>query len=406
MAAGDVQRMLTPGGGGRGAPAAVRPMMLDDVAAVQRVERSAGELFRSFPEPRVAACADHEPMPADDLAVLAGGGRAWVVVDGDQVVGFLALRVVDGAAHVEEVSVDPRFGGRGHATRLLEEAASWAPAQRLAAVTLTTFRDVPWNRPFYERRGYRVLEDDEMGPVLRDLMEEEDERYGLPRELRVVMRRDLRPPVEVRDALGEDLRDIRRLFNALIPTTTVAWRDHLASEEEIETWFAGQEAAGHPVLVATVSEVVVGYTAWTGFRYSERFPGYGHSMELTIHVDGSHHGAGVGRTLVEALVDRARVRMSTFAARGWRPTTSARSRSTNASGSRGSPGCRRSGGSSIGGSTSSSCSESSTASAGIASSAPSVEQPISKPTARTTAGHRPARCSCRPISMMTTWPDK
>lgn len=40
----------------------------------------------------------------------------------------------------------------------------------------------------------------------------------------------------------------------MIPTTTVAWRDHLASKEEIAAWFAGQEEAGHPVLVATIGD--------------------------------------------------------------------------------------------------------------------------------------------------------
>jgi L-amino acid N-acyltransferase len=29
-------------------------------------------------------------------------------------------------------------------------------------------------------------------------------------------------------------------------------------------------------------------------------------MELTIHVDGEHHGRGVGRALIDALIERAR----------------------------------------------------------------------------------------------------
>lgn len=180
-------------------------MAVDDVAVVQAVEQAAGEMFRSFPEPRIAACANHTAMPAAGLAELVQEGRAWVVTVDEEVVGFLALRVVGGAAHVEEVSVDPRFGGRGYGTRLLDQAAAWAEEHGLPAMTLTTFRDVPWNRPLYERRGYRVLGNDEIGPVLRDLMVEEDERYGLARELRVAMRRDLVSPVDVRDAVEADL---------------------------------------------------------------------------------------------------------------------------------------------------------------------------------------------------------
>jgi L-amino acid N-acyltransferase YncA len=96
------------------------------------------------------------------------------------------------------------------------------------------------------------------------------------------------------------------LYNALIPTTTIAWRDHLADDAEMTAWFETQAEAGNPVLVAEIGGEIVGYTTWTWFRGGERFPGYRHTRELTIHVDEAHHGQGVGRVLIEALVERAR----------------------------------------------------------------------------------------------------
>jgi phosphinothricin acetyltransferase len=113
-------------------------------------------------------------------------------------------------------------------------------------------------------------------------------------------------PVHVRDATAGDLPAIRELFNALIPTTTIAWRDDLASADEIATWFAQQQAANFPVLVADLDGLVAGYTCWSTFRGGPRFPGYRHTVELTIHVRGDHHGRGVGRALMDALLDRAR----------------------------------------------------------------------------------------------------
>ena len=109
----------------------------------------------------------------------------------------------------------------------------------------------------------------------------------------------------VRDATAADLPAIRELFNALIPTTTVAWRDHEATVEEIATWFDQQHAEGYPVLVAEVDGAVVGYTCWSSFRGGHRFPGYRHTAELTVHVDGRHHGEGVGRELLHTLIDEA-----------------------------------------------------------------------------------------------------
>lgn len=113
--------------------------------------------------------------------------------------------------------------------------------------------------------------------------------------------------MRVRDATVDDLPAITDLFNALIPTTTTTWRDHLATNEEMADWFALQGANGFPVLVADDGERVVGYCCWSAFRGGPRFPGYRHTMEQTVHVDGTAHRAGIGRALITALVDRARV---------------------------------------------------------------------------------------------------
>ena len=112
----------------------------------------------------------------------------------------------------------------------------------------------------------------------------------------------------IRDATASDLPALRDLFNALIPTRTIAWRDHLASLGEMQQWFADQQHAGNPVFVEERAGAVVGYTTWTRFRYGPRFPGYAHTVELTIHVRGDQHGTGVGRALIERLLEEARNR--------------------------------------------------------------------------------------------------
>ena len=65
----------------------------------------------------------------------------------------------------------------------------WAKKTGYPAVTLSTFRDVPWNGPFYARHGFRALEPGELGEGLRRVVEGERER-GLQTDLRVVMRWD------------------------------------------------------------------------------------------------------------------------------------------------------------------------------------------------------------------------
>ena len=111
--------------------------------------------------------------------------------------------------------------------------------------------------------------------------------------------------MRIREAVPEDLASIRELFNALIPTTTIAWRDDIAAPDEIAQWFLDQQRLRNPVFVAEVDGTVVGYTTWGTFRGGPRFPGYRHTVELTIHVDGDWHGKGIGRALIEQLVKEA-----------------------------------------------------------------------------------------------------
>ncbi len=99
---------------------------------------------------------------------------------------------------------------------------------------------------------------------------------------------------------------LRDLYNALIPTTTVAWTDSLQTLRERQAWFRRQQRCGYPVLVAEVAGKVVGFTAYGSFRGSGKWPGYRHTVEHTVHVHEHYWGRGLGRSLLEALIERAR----------------------------------------------------------------------------------------------------
>ena len=73
------------------------------------------------------------------------------------------------AAHIEQVGVDPAFARRGLGRRLIEHVAAEARRWGLGALTLTTFRDVPWNGPWYARHGFTQLPPERWGPQIRTL---------------------------------------------------------------------------------------------------------------------------------------------------------------------------------------------------------------------------------------------
>ncbi len=168
----------------------VRPARIDDGPALQEIARLAGERFRTIGRPEVA---DDEPPSLDVLAGYAAGERAWVAVDGaDAPIGYVLVDVVDGAAHIEQVSVAPAHQGTGIGRILIDAVAAWGTAREMGAITLTTFADVPWNAPLYRRLGFQDLDEDEIGPELRELRTAAA-AHGLDPAARVCMRRLLVP---------------------------------------------------------------------------------------------------------------------------------------------------------------------------------------------------------------------
>src|SRR5262249_541331 len=125
----------------------------------------------------------------DLLQAAQRDGRLWVVRADDVPVGFAHVEVIEPhAAHLEEIDVRPDHGRRGLGTRLVMHVCEWAAAAGYESVSLTTFRDVPWNMAFYARVGLRVVPDSELSPGLRGVVDDESRR-GLDPSSRVVMRR-------------------------------------------------------------------------------------------------------------------------------------------------------------------------------------------------------------------------
>jgi len=115
-------------------------------------------------------------------------GRLWVARAGAAAVGFAHVEIIEpNAIHLDELDVHPDHGRRGLGTRLVKAVCEWAQARGQLAVTLATFREVPWNMPFYARLGFAEIPTDALTPALRSVVENEARR-GLDPARRVVMR--------------------------------------------------------------------------------------------------------------------------------------------------------------------------------------------------------------------------
>ena len=168
--------------------AQVRVALPTDAPRLQEIELLAGEQFRLT---AYAAVADHDPFSVDELAAYERAGRSWVAVDSDdQPIGYVVVDVVDGDAHIEQVSVLPDYQGHGVGRALMDVVEQWARESGRTAITLTTFVDVPWNAPLYRHLGFDALAESEIGPELRTLVAEEA-AHGLDPATRVCMRKSL-----------------------------------------------------------------------------------------------------------------------------------------------------------------------------------------------------------------------
>ena len=137
------------------------------------------------------AVAQDEPLDLEVLRTYVEANRAWVGVDqSNRPVAYLLIDVVGGCGHVQQVSVAPSHARKGLGRLLLDHAAAWARREGLPALTLTTFAEVAWNAPYYERCGFRRLVPDELTEGLLRLRREEAE-HGLDAWPRVCMLRPL-----------------------------------------------------------------------------------------------------------------------------------------------------------------------------------------------------------------------
>ena len=164
-----------------------RPHELADLPAI---EVAAAVMF---PPEYFAPELREKGLPPSFFEDASSAGRLWVArtVEPVEPIGFAAVILIDGLAHLHELDILPAHGRRGIGRALVLRVAQWARASGFAALTLSTFRHLPWNEPFYASLGFAEIADRDLGPQLRAAMAKEVEQ-GLDPRKRVAMSLDLR----------------------------------------------------------------------------------------------------------------------------------------------------------------------------------------------------------------------
>lgn len=157
-----------------------------DAELLPAIELSAVKTFAA--DPSLHFIQDMPVMSAEQHLDFMQKGHVLVAECGAVLAGFLVAEPVpeENCLHIWELSVHQSFQRRGIGRALLDAAADFAWGKNLRSLSLTTFSDVPWNRPFYETCGFEVLPYDQYNARFTGLAELE-QSLGLPRERRVTM---------------------------------------------------------------------------------------------------------------------------------------------------------------------------------------------------------------------------
>jgi len=160
-----------------------------DAPLLTELEQSAGLAYRAAHE--IAWVAEGDNHSPERYSEIIGDGWSWVA-EGElaELVAFIAVTVEGQELHIWEFGVRLDCQRRGIGRRLLQRLIAEAAAAGKSAVTLTTFRDVPWNGPFYQSMGFEPLAPEKLDARLAALLAAEVEK-GLPAARRCAMRKAL-----------------------------------------------------------------------------------------------------------------------------------------------------------------------------------------------------------------------
>ncbi len=164
----------------------IRQAQIADAPLLPAIEISAVQNFQA--DPSLHFLLSMPVMSAEQHLEFMQTGFVLIAECDGKPAGFLVAEAMPDEAclHVWELSVHQDFQRRGLGRQLLDAAARIAGEQGCSSLSLTTFDDVPWNRPFYESCGYKVLPAQQHNARFRSILELE-QSLGLPVERRVAM---------------------------------------------------------------------------------------------------------------------------------------------------------------------------------------------------------------------------
>src|SRR5262249_17752000 len=106
----------------------------------------------------------------------------------------------------------------------------------------------------------------------------------------------------IRLATASDLEAINDIYNYYIPRSTCTYAEEPEPIESRRNWFE-HHGSRHPVTVAEIDRVVVGWGSLSAFRDRSA---YRFTCEDSVYIRHDMHRKGIGAAILADLIERAR----------------------------------------------------------------------------------------------------
>lgn len=161
----------------------IRPAREQDLALLHALERAAVERFRGTAYEMFTEDGGYEQ---DIYRAWFEHGAILIAEREGELAGFATAEEVGEQGFYALLCVHPAHAQRGLGRALTEAIKAWCLTRGYTTLTMTTFPNIAWNAPIFERMGFRIMRQDELTPGLLAIRNEEIES-GLAPEERVFM---------------------------------------------------------------------------------------------------------------------------------------------------------------------------------------------------------------------------
>ena len=109
--------------------------------------------------------------------------------------------------------------------------------------------------------------------------------------------------ISIRNATENDLQPMLDIYNEIIMNTTAIFQYDPHTLEQRKEWFAQKKKENYPVFVAEENNMIVGFSTFGQFR---NWQAYKYSVENSVYVKADCRGKGIGKLLLQPLIDAAK----------------------------------------------------------------------------------------------------